>query len=139
HHPGEGPSGQLGLRYRPSKLRHEQLLQQPGAGPDPAVAGWQKHGEKSLPAPEGTRRRRGPAALGPAWREPDQALAETGVVHRREGGWAVQAGGVPVLRRVIVPTPKRIPSSVQSPVTACPLVFSFQRPSHHGIVLWISK
>ena len=38
HRAGQGPAGQSGLRDRPSELRHERVLHQPGAGADRAVA-----------------------------------------------------------------------------------------------------
>ena len=49
---GRGPAGEPGLRHRPSELRHERLVHQPGAGADRAVAARRELREQGLRAAE---------------------------------------------------------------------------------------
>ena len=58
-------------------------------------------GAEGVHAAEAPRREGGAAAPRQARREADEAVAGPGGVHRRAGGWAVQAGALPVLARAV--------------------------------------
>ena len=73
-HPVQGPAGESRQRHRPSELRHERLLHQPGAGPDRAVAEPDQVREEGLRPAQAPRRegRRPPPRQGR--RQAHQAL-----------------------------------------------------------------
>ncbi len=95
-----GTAGEPGQRHRPSELRDERQLHQPGAGADRAVqrAGRQVRAA-GVHAAEGAGREGGRTAPGEGRRQADQADSGAGGVYRRPGVRAVQARSVSLLER----------------------------------------
>ena len=97
HRAQRGPADEPRQRHRSPELRDEQLLHQPGAGPDRVV-----HQDRSVPgrglhAAQAPRRGRGPAAPGRAGRQAHRADPDPGRLSRRPGRRAVQVGSLPLL------------------------------------------
>ncbi|CAA9320562.1 MAG: Adenosylhomocysteinase, partial [uncultured Gemmatimonadaceae bacterium] len=95
--PRRGAPAQPGLRHRPPELRDERVVHQPGDGADRAVRQRGQVREEGVRAPQAPRREGRPPAPRQARREAHQAHRGPGRLHRRAGGGAVQAGGVPLL------------------------------------------
>src|SRR5260221_10367952 len=87
HRAREGPAGEPRLRNRTSELRHERLLQQPGAGADRTFHQQGQIPETGLYAAEAARRESGRFAPGETRREAHAADAGASVIsgYRRAG------------------------------------------------------
>ena len=93
----KGPAGQPGLRHRPSQLRHELLLHQPGTGPDRVVEqrrGLRQQGLCPAQAPRREGRHPSPRQ---ARRHVDDADHETGRLPGPRRCRPVQGGPLPLL------------------------------------------
>jgi adenosylhomocysteinase len=100
HPAGRGASGESRLRHRPSELRHERLLYQPGVGSDRALGQRRQVPEESLRAAQAPGRKGRGAAPRQARGQDHQAHPRAGRLHRRRRGRAVQVGRLSLLINV---------------------------------------
>ncbi len=96
-HAGRRPSGESGLRHRPSQLCHEQQLFQPDPGATGLVEEQGHVQGRRLHASEEAGRRSRPAAPGKDRREAHHADQAAGGLPGRASRGSLQAGSLPVL------------------------------------------
>src|SRR5262249_50862569 len=96
-HPRRGTPPEPRLRHRPSVVRDERLVHQPGARPARAVAERRHLREARLHAAQAARRGGRSPPPREARGEAHAAHAEAGGVHRRRGCGPVQVGPLPLL------------------------------------------
>ena len=93
----EGPFGEPRLRHRPSELRDERLVHQPGISADRALAVCRQVRQQGLRAAEASRREGRAASPRQTRRQTHDAQRGTSSLYRREAGRPVQAGTLPLL------------------------------------------
>src|SRR5205814_10003602 len=96
-HAGGRTAGEPRLRYRPSELRHVELVLEPGARATRSLEKSRHLQGRGLCALETARRRSGAPPLGKDWGEADQADRQTGRVPRRAYRMSIQVIALPLL------------------------------------------